>query len=139
MLTIKKAILMSERFVADTMALVLRLEKRRMPLSIKELFLSAESGQCHIYIPSIVLAEVGYLSERGRIDTSLNDVDDYFSSFSNVSEVPLSFFIIKNSFGIDDIPELHDRLIAGTSFSLNIPLLTNDPVITGSRHVDVIW
>ncbi len=37
------------------------------------------------------------------------------------------------------IPELHDRLIAGTAKYLQKELITNDPVIAKSKHVKTIW
>ena len=46
--------------------------------------------------------------------------------------------IIKTTFEIKDIPELHDGLIAGTARHLNIPLITNDPVILKSKSVKCV-
>jgi len=42
-------------YVADTMALVLRLEKRKMPKVVKEKFENAESGESEIIIPAMSL------------------------------------------------------------------------------------
>ena len=50
----------------------------------------------------------------------------------NYIEANLSVDIIDSAFEIKDIPELHDRLIAGTARYLNLPLLTNDTVILES-------
>jgi predicted nucleic acid-binding protein len=47
--------------------------------------------------------------------------------------------IIEKTFEIDDIPELHDRIIAGTALKTGLELITNDPIIAGSRFVKVIW
>ena len=60
------------------MALVLRLERRKLPNRIKEIFEQAEKGETEIYIPAIVLAEIGYLSEKKRIEITLNDLKNYF-------------------------------------------------------------
>ncbi|MFO8084776.1 MAG: hypothetical protein R6U27_10710 [Desulfobacterales bacterium] len=38
----------------------------------------------------------------------------------------------------DDIPEMHDRLIAATARHLDLPLITNDPVIRDSEFVEVL-
>ncbi len=46
--------------------------------------------------------------------------------------------IIKSAFEIRDIPELHDKLIAGTARYLNLPLITNDPVILQSSFVECV-
>ena len=51
-------------FVVDTMAFVLHLEKRKMPSKAKEIFEKAELNACKILIPSMVLAEIAYLSEK---------------------------------------------------------------------------
>lgn len=39
---------------------------------------------------------------------------------------------------IDDIPELHYRLIAATARYLDAPIITNDPVIRKSKFVKII-
>ena len=86
----------------------------------------------------MICAEIGYLSERKRIGCSLADVMQALAS-PNFIEYPMSFNVICRAFKIDDIPELHDRLIAGTSAYLDLPLISNDPVITASVHCNVIW
>jgi hypothetical protein len=40
---------------------------------------------------------------------------------------------------IDDVPELHDRLIVGTAKWLRVAILTNDSVISASKHIETIW
>lgn len=37
------------------------------------------------------------------------------------------------------IPEMHDRIIAGVAYAMNVPLLTRDPAIIDSKLVQVIW
>jgi len=46
---------------------------------------------------------------------------------------------IKKTFEINDIPELHDRIIAGTALKAGFKLITNDPNISRSKFVEVIW
>jgi hypothetical protein len=43
------------------MAVVLRLERRKLSLQAKQLFEQAEQNQAIIYIPALVLAEILYL------------------------------------------------------------------------------
>jgi len=42
------------------------------------------------------------------------------------------------TFEMTDIPELHDRLIAGTARHLNLPLITNDPELLDSTFVKCV-
>lgn len=44
-----------------------------------------------------------------------------------------------HSFEIDDIPELHDRLIAGSAKEKGYAVITNDPVIQSSKYVKSVW
>ncbi len=127
------------KFVTDTMAYILYLEKRRMPEKSKLVFIDAESGNNEIIVPSMVIAEIAYLSEKRRIDTNLTEVRNHLNTSVSFKEQPLNFEIIKTSFDIDDIPELHDRLIAGTAKHLNCELITNDPVIEKSKTIKTIW
>lgn len=129
----------ASKFVTDTMGFILRMEHRRLNRQVKDIFDNAESGDTIIYIPGIVFSEILYLSEKQRIEISIHDVAEYLERYKNYKEYPLSFDVIKSSVRITDIRELHDRLIAGTSLLLNLPLITNDPVIQASEFVDTVW
>jgi predicted nucleic acid-binding protein len=130
---------MNEAYVSDTMGLVLRMEKRRMGPAAKQIFEEAEAGDILIYVPAIALAEMLYLSEKKRIGLAWADVETYMNRFSGYREQPLGMKILSSAAEITDIPELHDRLIAGTARNLNVELITNDPVIQASVFVTTIW
>jgi predicted nucleic acid-binding protein len=51
----------------------------------------------------------------------------------------LTLEVVKRALEIVDIPELHDRLIAGTAKLLGGELITNDPVIEKSTNVKTLW
>src|SRR3989338_9006127 len=108
-----------EKYVIDTQALIKFLNgKKVINDKINEILKMADEGKNIIIIPSVVLFEIGYLHEKGKIPISIKDIEE-----------KLSMGIIKTAFEIKDIPELHDRLIAGTAKYLILPLITNDPVI----------
>jgi predicted nucleic acid-binding protein len=50
----------------------------------------------------------------------------------------VKFMMGKTASQIDDIPEFHDRLIAATARYLDLPLITNDPVIIRSTFVQIL-
>lgn len=139
MTIIKNGILMKDRYVADTMAVVLRLEKRKMPRKVKEVFVRAEAGHVELLIPTMVLAEIGYLSEKRRIDTSLETAVSYVEECNTIAMEPITAQIVVKAFEISDIPELHDRIIAATASARNVPLLTNDPVVAASKFIRTLW
>lgn len=110
-----------------------------MPKKVKAIYEEAQKGNVKVFIPSIVLAELAYLSEKQRIDTNISEVKKLQNTYPTITELPLSIEIIEKAFEISDVPELHDRLIAGTAKKINAPLLTNDPDIINSSYVKSIW
>ena len=125
-----------DSFVTDTQALVkFMMGKKVINDKSHQAFQSADKGEAAIIIPAIVLMEVLYLFEKNRIDINLLQTEELFKS-QNYQFEPLSFDILKTASEIDDIPELHDRLIAATARYLGLPLITNDPVIQNSRFVE---
>jgi len=47
--------------------------------------------------------------------------------------------LITKAFEINDIPELHDRLIAAAGMVHNCTIITNDPKIIASKFVSSVW
>jgi predicted nucleic acid-binding protein len=125
-------------FVTDTQALVkFMLGKKVINDAAHQAYLSADKGEATIIIPAIVLMEVMYLFEKNRIEIGVLQTEDLMES-QNYQFEPLSLEIIKTASQIHDIPELHDRLIAATAMHLDLPLITNDPVITKSEFVQIV-
>ncbi len=129
----------ANEYVTDTMGLVLRIEKRKLGSMARIVFDAAEAGKATVYVPGMVFAEILYLSEKRRIGLSLQDIADHLKRFPNYKEFPMSFAVIQATAAIDDIPELHDRLIAATARLLNLPLITNDPIIQASVFLHTVW
>ena len=128
-----------DKYVVDTQALIKFLHgKKVLNDRINSILQTADEGQCIIVIPSAVIFEIGYLHERKKIPISLDNIQNILDNSVNYIEEKLSAGIIKSAFEIKDIPELHDRLIAGTAKHLNLPLITNDPVILESKFVKCI-
>jgi predicted nucleic acid-binding protein len=125
-------------YVTDTQGLVkFMMGKKVINDAAHQAYLSADKGEATIIIPAIVLMEVMYLFEKNRIEIGLLQTEDLMES-QNYQFEPLSFEILKTAAEIDDIPELHDRLIAATARHLDLPLITNDPVIGRSRFVQIL-
>lgn len=127
------------KYVTDTQALVKFLNgKKVINDTVDSVYRKADEGENIIVIPSVVLFEIGYLYEKQRVPISIKDMKAVLEDSLNYREERLSIDIIESSFEITDIPELHDRLIAGTARYLNISLITNDPVILASRFVSCV-
>lgn len=129
----------TSEFVTDTMGLVLHVERRKLVPTVKSIFDAVEGGTTTIYIPTLVFAEILYLSEKKRIGLSLERLKNHLQKYPNYKEYPMNFSVIQSAGEITDIPELHDRLIAGTARLLGLTLITNDPVIQVSTFVRTVW
>jgi predicted nucleic acid-binding protein len=128
-----------DKYVADTQALVKFMNGVKVINDkINNIMKKADNGENIIIIPSPVFFEIAYLNEKGRIPITLNDVNNIIENSINYAEEKLSREIIKATFEITDIPELHDRLIAGTARYLDLPLITNDPIILKSKFVNCV-
>ena len=79
----------------------------KLSQKIKAIFENAERGKGKLIIPVMVLAEIGYLSEKERIETNLNEVKDYSLKYESIEIEPITEEIIFKTFEINDIPELH--------------------------------
>jgi predicted nucleic acid-binding protein len=96
-------------------------------------------GEVRIYIPAMAVAEIGYLSNKGKIELSVEKLENYIRDKNSYTIYPQDLAVIKAAFDIDDIPELHDKLIAGTAKVLSAKLITNDPKTEASSFIQTVW
>jgi PIN domain nuclease of toxin-antitoxin system len=132
------------QYVTDTHALCWHLTGNpKLSAKAKKIFQEADSGVHQILIPSIVLIEMVYLAEKGRIgDSSLNQVLELIDTIGgSYDEVPLNKDTVKALQNIhrEDIPDMPDRIITATAYQLDLPLITKDEKIKNSRVVSVVW
>jgi len=127
-------------YLADTVAIIRHLRSHpalgRQAANILD---GADHGQHRIYLSPITLMEVLYLAEAKRIDVSLPELILHINGSDNYSIVPLDSAVVLTAVSVDDVPELHDRILVATAKHLSVPILTGDRVIARSRHVSTIW
>ena len=138
-LKITSSYIQMNKYLADTMAIVLYLENRRFPANTKKIFNDTLDGNSIMYFSAVSLMEIGYLSEKQRIDISISSVLKLTEENKNFIIYNLDSAIIMEAFKIKNIPELHDRLITATASILKVNLITNDPIISRSQYVKTIW
>ncbi|MEP6545423.1 PIN domain-containing protein [Microcoleus vaginatus GB1-A2] len=93
-------------------------------------------------LSSITLAEIVYLSERGRINSTTLDLllREVESDDALLVEIPFDRNIALTLRQVDrsQIPDLPDRIIAATALYLNVPVISRDRRIQLSS-IDTIW
>lgn len=127
-------------YLADTVAIVRHLRGHpalgpRAALILRD----ADAGEHHVYLSAITLMEVLYLSEAKRVDVRLDELIRHVSGSVNYEIVPVNADVVLAAAEVDDVPELHDRIMVGTAKWLGVPILTGDGIISKSRHVKTTW
>jgi len=132
------------RFVTDTHALYWHLtQDLRLSPAARQIFQDADAGKNQILIPGIILIELIYLIEKGRIDASslaktLDLLDTVNGSYSVAA---LDHHTAKALQQIPRlaVPDMPDRIITATALQHNLPLITKDDDIRKSAIVITLW
>ncbi|MBI4162236.1 MAG: PIN domain-containing protein [Candidatus Aenigmarchaeota archaeon] len=124
-------------YVADTHAWVYYL-LRRLPENLKEIFIKAENFEDVIFVPTIVLNEIIWMVEGGKVTLDIKAVLSRFDEATNFVIVPLDLNITKKVSELKEL-ELHDRIITATANILNATLITKDQEIAESGYVKTVW
>lgn len=132
------------RYVTDTHALIWHLQaSRKLSRKARALLRQADAGQVTIIVPSIVLVELVYLAEKGRIAPKL--VNQVFALLTPLTQnyvvAPLETQTVQilRSISRSQIPEMPDRIIAATAKQLGLPLITHDATIRAASGLATIW
>ncbi|MDA8215794.1 MAG: PIN domain-containing protein [Nitrospiraceae bacterium] len=92
-----------------------------------------------IFIPAVVLAEIMYIAQRGRITISFEETVKRIEETENFEVAPLSLDILKVADKIDADMEMHDKLIVAAAKYLEAVLITKDENISDLKIVLTVW
>ncbi len=134
---------MATKFVLDTHALVWYLEGNpRLGSKAKAIIDDPEN---ELLLPVIALAEAIHIISKSR--TSISSPSDLIRDIDNdprLSVYPLNYEIVQESMNLNNIDEMHDRLIVATAkvflrSGYDVRIVTKDATIVGSGVVPAIW
>ena len=106
-------------------------------------FIDAAQGAAQkIAVSTISLAEIVYLIEKKRLPASAYDdvtraLDD---PHDVLQEIPVSVEVIEamRSVSREAVPDMPDRIVAGTAIYFGVPVISRDGMIRASS-VQTIW
>lgn len=128
--------------VTGTHALVFHaLGSKRLGSRARSIFAACEKQQALIYVPVVVLWEIGVLARLGRIDLhrSLRVFSD--DLFSNASYQPVEVSREHVCLAAEQLPkeDPFDGLICAAAYHLELALITKDAAIVESELIETIW
>ncbi len=126
-------------YTTDTHSLVWYLQgsKELSPKALKAFEQTKKKGI--IIIPSVVLAELMFIADKGKVTLSFEKTISKIERYINFKVASLDIDIIKVANNIKSNLEMHDKLIVATALFYSNPLITKDSRIKKSKEVDVIW
>lgn len=127
-------------YVTDTHALYWYLKAApQLSAKARAVFFASEQGQVRIHIPSIALAELYYLNIKYGRPLAFAQEYQRLVSAGQFRFIDFCAVDVLRFDALMAIPEMHDRIITGVAYMMNVPLLTRDPAIIDSKLVQTVW
>jgi len=127
-------------YVVDTHSLVWffaadeRLSKRAARILER-----AEAATVQVLVPTVVLAEIGYIAERKRVKVAVGDVLLRIEAGDGFAVVPFDLTILRTMLELPANLELHDRIIAATARHYRATVITKDRMLRAADEVQTVW
>jgi len=126
-------------YLADTVTVIRHFSGvGRIGKKARSILEGVEEGGHHLFLSTISLVEILYLSEKNRIRINLGETLDIINDSANYSIVDLTTEIVKSAERIA-FSDIFDRLIISNAKYFNAPILTSDRAIRTSGLVEAIW
>lgn len=90
-----------------------------------------------IYVPAIVLMEIVYLIEKGKINTSFAELMSKIEASACYEIIPIDAKLIKIAVSLKRL-EIHDRLVLATTILTDSALVSKDRMLK-IRGAKVVW
>ena len=125
--------------VVDTHAIIWFLQGEGLGAKARAVLRAQESA---LVVPTIALAEIKFLKERGRIQPSLDEVMTVIGGDPRFTIYPFDEGVLAR---MPTTLEIHDAIIVGTALSYenifadDVQIITRDAEIESSGLVRTVW
>jgi len=127
-------------YVTDTHSLIWYLAASpRLSPAAKRPFDQAHAGSPKIIVPIIVMAELVFLIEKGRVKADADQIVARIAGDPNYEISPLEVEHILCLKEQTTVSEMHDRLLVCEALKHDAKLITKDEEVAAADVVDVIW
>jgi len=129
----------SERnlYVLDTHVLIWYfIGNSRLSEELKDLIDGCRQRSGRLLVPTIVLAEALNIAEKGKVALDFAELYRLVQSESEFEIVGFGSEVFEKTMQIQDVREIHDRIITATASYYGAGVLTQDKIIRASYEVD---
>ncbi len=127
-------------YVTDTHSLIWYLiDSPNLSGVANEVFKEIEVGRAKLLVPAIVMAEIIYIVESGKVKADLNNLIQKIQDAENFEVSPLGLKQLLCFREQTNVPEMHDRLIVCEALLNKAKIITKDRMIKDSGVVEVVW
>ncbi len=114
---------------------------KKLGKAARRVLSSADQGDAVVYVPTIVLVEIGELERLGRIRlrSGLRRWARELFSRNAFRPAELNVEVALKAHSLHQVHERGDRLIAATALHLDLPLITRDRALGTATGVRTIW
>jgi PIN domain nuclease of toxin-antitoxin system len=124
-------------YIIDTHVLIWYFTgSKRLSTELKDLIDTCRSQGGRLLVPTIVLAEALNVAERGRVDFDFAELYQLVQDEPEFEVVGFGSEIFEKTMRVQDVTEIHDRIITATGSYYGASVLTKDGVICDSVEVD---
>ena len=127
-------------YVTDSHSLIWYLfDSPKLSFNANKVFKKIEDGKAQLLIPAIVVAEIIYIVQSGKVQADLDTLLLRVQESDNFQISPLGLDELICLKEQTEIPEMHDRFIVCEALLNKAKIITKDKVIKDSGVVEVVW
>lgn len=127
-------------YVTDSHSLIwYLLDSPKLSFNANETFKAVEQGKAKLLIPAIVIAEIIFIVQSGKVQTDLDSLLVKIQESDNFQISPLGLDELVCLKEQTEIPEMHDRFIVCQALLNKAKIITKDKEISDSGVAEVVW
>ena len=127
-------------YVTDSHSLIwYLLDSPKLSFNANEAFKTVEQGKAKLLIPAIVIAEIVFIVQSGKVQTDLDSLLLKIQESDNFQILPLGLDELICLKEQTEIPEMHDRFIVCEAVVHKAKIITKDKEIKDSGVAEVVW
>ena len=107
-----------DTYLVDTHALAWFIaEDKRLSSLVESLLNQAQEGEIQILIPTLVLAELMHIAEKGKVKVTVEQILEQINQGDGFTVVAFDFPVFQAMLTLPKEWDIHDRVIAATAGS----------------------